>query len=166
MFAVLLITALFVVISVYFFFRAEKLQHSLLSMRREISHTQKENKAMSKSMALIASNHEEFVKNRLSLLIVKAELGGGKDNVELLKPLINNYANIFRECLLGKGKMQSMIKKCYQHNTPEDFKKFTSVIIKSDPKIQRLWASNNLAGFISLVESLLMKYGEQEKSDE
>ena len=51
-----------------------------------------------------------------------------------------------------------MIKKCYENQVTHPFNDFTSNIIKADPKIQRLWGSNNLAGFTSLVETLLTKY--------
>ncbi len=163
MLAVLLITVLFVAISVYFYFRAEKLQRDLLILKREITSTQKENTTLSKSMALLANSHEDFVKTRFSLLVTKTEQTSQKNDVELLKPLINNYAVIFRECLVGKGKMQASIKKCFNNQDNEAFKEFTSKIIKTDTKLQRLWGSNNLAGFISLVESLLMKYTEVKK---
>ena len=42
MLAVLLITVLFVVLCVYFYFRAEKLQRELLLLKREVANTQKE----------------------------------------------------------------------------------------------------------------------------
>lgn len=160
MLAVLLITLLFVAISIYFFFRAEKLQHELLLLRREINNTQQENKNLSKSMALLASSHGDFAKSRYSVIANKAE----NTEIELLKPLINNYAVIFRECLTGKGKMQAITKKCFNNQDKEAFNKFTTTITKADVKLQRLWASNNLAGFISLVEALLVKYSEDEEA--
>ena len=64
MIAVLLITALFVFISVYFFFRAEKLQRLIAVLNRDTAKAQKENQLLSKSMALMAGNTEGFVKNR------------------------------------------------------------------------------------------------------
>lgn len=163
MFAVLLITALFVAISVYFYFRSEKLQRDLLILKRELTNAQKESIALSKSMALLASSHEDFVKNRLNIIVAKTAQSSEKSDVELLKPLVSNYAIIFRECLTGKGKMQKIIKKCFNNQDSEVFKEFTSKIIKTDTKLQRLWGSNNLTGFVSLVESLLIKYDEVKK---
>jgi len=116
-------------------------------------------------MALLASSQEDFVKKRLSLLIAKTEQSSEKSNVELLKPLINNYAIIFRECLTGKGRMQKIINKCFNNQDPEVFKEFADKVIKADTKFQRLWGSNNLIGFVSLVESLLIKYDEVKKTD-
>jgi len=165
MFAVLLITVLFVTISVYFYFRSEKLQRDLLISKRELANTQKESIALSKSIALLASSHEDFVKTRLNLLIAKTEQSSEKSDVSLLKPLISNYAIIFRECLTGKGKMQKIIKKCFSNQDPEVFKEFTHKVIKADTKFQRLWGSNNLTGFVSLVESLLIKYDGVKKID-
>ncbi len=114
-------------------------------------------------MALLASSHEDFVKTRFNLLVAKAEQTSQKSEVELLKPLVNNYAVIFRECLIDKGKMQAIIKMPFKSQENEAFKEFASKIIKTDTKLQRLWGSNNLSGFIALVESLLMKYTGEEK---
>jgi hypothetical protein len=158
MLAVLLVTLLFIAVSIYFYFRAETLQRDILILKRESSDTKKENIALSKSMALQASNHEEFVKTRLNILITKTEQTSEKNDVNLLKPLINNYSLIFHECLTGKGKMQAIIKKCFNNHDPDMFKEFMDKIIKTDSKLKRLWGSNNLAGFISLVEALLVKY--------
>ncbi len=159
MLAVLLITALFVALSIYFFFRAEKLQHTLLRLKRETANTSRENTTLTKSMALIASNHEEFAKIRLQKLLASNKNHKREDNAELIKPLINNYVIIFGECLKGKGQLQTVTKKCFDSQGTNDYKEFVNKIIKNDVKIQRLWASNNLIGFISLVEALLVKYG-------
>jgi hypothetical protein len=156
MLAVLLIIVLFVALSIYFFFRAEKLQHSLLRLNRETSNKLKENTALTKSIALIASNHEEFAKSRLQKLLTNKEQCSG--NIELIKPLINNYAVIFSECLKEKGKLQVAAKKCFENQGAHDYKEFVNKVIKNDEKIQRLWTSNNVIGFISLVEALLVKY--------
>ena len=74
MIAVLMVTALFVFVSVYFFFRAEKLQGTIVLMKRESAKAQKENQVFSKSMASIAGNTEEFAKNRLQILSDKCLL--------------------------------------------------------------------------------------------
>lgn len=160
MLAVLLITILFVAISIYFFFRAEKLQRDLLLLKREITSTQQENKILSKSIALTANSHEEFAKSRLNLILNSAEQTADKANIELLKPLINNYAVIFRMCSTNKDKMHAITKKCFNNQDKEAFKEFATKVIKADVKLQRLWASNNLAGFMSLVEAVLVKFSE------
>jgi len=164
MLAVLLITALFVALSIYFFFRAEKLQHTLLRLKRETANTSKENTTLTKSMALIASNHEEFAKSRLQQLLANNKEQRRSDNAELIKPLINNYVIIFGECLKGKGQLQTITKKCFDNQGTNDYKEFVNKIIKNDVKIKRLWASNNLIGFISLVEALLVKYNHVDAS--
>lgn len=164
MLAVLLITALFVALSIYFYFRAEKLQHTLLRLKRETANTSKENTALTKSMALIASNHEAFAKSRLQQLLANNKEQKRSGNVELIQPLINNYVIIFGECLKGKGQLQTVTKKCFDSQDTNGYKEFVNKVIKNDVKIQRLWASNNLIGFISLVEALLVKYGDIDAS--
>ncbi|NQY87230.1 MAG: hypothetical protein HRT51_05660 [Colwellia sp.] len=157
MLAILFITALFVVISIFLFFRAEKLQHSLLVLQRETTDTLKENKALTEAMVLIASKHEQFTKNRLQQLLANNQKHKRQDIVELIQPLINNYLLIFSECL-KKQKLQTVTKKCFDSQSTNDYKEFISKVIKNDVTIKRLWASNNLIGFISLVEALLVKY--------
>jgi len=164
MLAILLITALFMVISIYFFFRAEKSQHSLLLLKRETANTVKNNTVLTKSIAMIASNHGEFAKSRLKKLLTKNQDQQSLKNIAIIKPLINNYNVIFMECLKGKGKLQSITKKCYENQ--DAFSDFINNIIKSDVKIQRLWASNNLIGFVSLVEALLVKYDDIDASSD
>jgi len=165
MIAVLLITALFVFISVYFFFRAEKLQRTIVLLKRETTQTQKENQIFSKSMALMAGNTEEFAKNRLQLLLSKTQCKKTLNELALIKPFINNYSLIFKECLMKKGRLQTSTKKCFSSLEDDAYKTFFDTIIKKDVKIQRLWNSNNFVGFISLVEALLVKYEEKSPSN-
>lgn len=164
MLVLLLITALFVALSIYFFFRAEKLQNTLRLLKRDKGKTLKENTMLTESIALIAGNHEEFAKIRLQLLLAKNENHPHLDHVELIQPLINNYINIFNGCLKEKGRLHSITKECYDKQNTDEYKDYINKVIKNDEKLQRLWSSNNLIGFISLVEALLIKY-DAEKED-
>jgi len=151
---VLSIAVLFIALSVYFYFRAEGLQRALSNAKKEFSSTQKENKLYMDSMALIAKRHEGFVKNRLQIIkeneILKLE------TIDIITPLINNYAAIFIECLKGNGKLQPIAKKCYESHGDESFKKLVAYVSKQDTSIKRMWSSNNLSGYISLIEALLL----------
>ena len=158
MIALLLITILFVAISVYFYLRAESLERSILIVKREADNTKKEHAALSKSMTKIASSYEESSKKRLIEILSANENTQEYRDVELLKPLINNYGIIFRECLSGKGKLHAITKKCFSSQDTEMYDEFIKKLIKNDSSIQRLWGSNNLMGFVSLVESLLTNY--------
>lgn len=161
MIAVLLITALFVFISVYFYFRAEKLQQAIVALKRDTAKAHKENQAFSKSMSLIASNSEESFKKRLELLIKKNLNTCAANEITLIQPLINNYALIFKACLVKKGKLHVTSKQCFSALDSNLYKEFLDTIIKKDNKIQRLWNSNDFIGFISLIEALLVKYEKQ-----
>ncbi len=163
MLALLLITALFIALSIYFFFRAEKLQNTLRLLKRDSTSTSKENISLSESIAAIASSHEEFAKNRLQLILTNNESHPKVDHIELIRPLISNYVTIFNECLKQKGRLHAITKKCFDSQSDDKYKEYINKIIKNDEKLQRLWASNNLIGFISLVEALLTKYNIAEK---
>lgn len=154
MFFVLFITALFIGISIYFYFRAEGLQRTLSNAKREFSSTQKENKAYVDSMALIAKRHEDFAKYRLEK--IKTSQSETTETLEAITPLINNYTVIFRECLKGKGKLQPITKKCYESYDKEGFKRLVAYISTQEAHIKRMWSSNNLSGYISLIEALLL----------
>jgi hypothetical protein len=153
----LIIIAIFVGVSVYFFFRAEGLQRQLITAKRDSQSTQKENKAYFESMALISKRHEDFVKERLNKLIEQQ----GKDALHTITPFINNYSVIFRECLKGKGKLHVITKKCYESYDVESFKEFTQFLTKQEAHIKRMWSSNNLSGFISLAEALLVLHDKE-----
>tara|TARA_R110001592_G_scaffold82307_6_gene243763 strand:+ start:6293 stop:6823 length:531 start_codon:yes stop_codon:yes gene_type:complete len=165
MIAVLLITALFVFISVYFFFRAEKLQRIIAVLNRDTAKAQKENQFLSKSMALMAGNTEGFAKNRFQLLLDKAQCQKTSNELALIKPFIDNYSLIFKACLMKKGILHTTTKQCFSNLEGDIYTNFFITIIKKDAKIQRLWSSNNFIGFISLVEALLVKYEEQSQSN-
>ena len=150
---VLSITVIFVGLSVYFYFRAEGLQRALFIAKKEFSSTQKENKYYIESMAIIAKRNEDFVKNRLQ--IIKEQEILDTENIEIITPLINNYAAIFIECLKGKGKLQPITKKCYESYDNEGFKKLVVHISKQEASVKRMWSNNNLSGYISLIEALL-----------
>jgi len=159
---VLSIAVLFVALSVYFYFRAEGLERALFNAKKEFSGTKKENKAYMDSMALIAKRHEDFAKHRLQKM--KDCQGLAVENIEIITPLINNYAIIFRECLKGKGKLQPITKKCYESYDAEGFKKLVAYISKQDAHLKRMWSSNNLSGYISLIEALLLLEKKEEKA--
>lgn len=154
---VLVITVVFVLISIYFFFRAEKLHKQLINQQRESSLTRKENKLLVDSITLIAARGEGFAKSRLEQLKANAK---ANENLELLKhvslitPLINNYSTIFRECLKGKGRLKSISQKCFESQDKAAYKKFVALIVTSDKKLKRYWSSDNLNGFLYLVDGL------------
>ena len=162
MYLVLFVTVIFIGISIYFYFRAEGLQRTLFNAKREFNSTQKENKSYVDSMALIAKRHEDFAKHRLAQ--IKANQTEAIEILETITPLINNYSVIFRECLKGKGKLQAITKKCYESYDIDGFKRLVAYISKQEAHIKRMWSSNNLSGYISLIEALLLMAEQTKKS--
>jgi hypothetical protein len=159
MFFVFVITAVFVVISIYFFFRAETLHRKLITQQRESLATRKENKVLVESTTLIAMRGQEFAKARLQRLKVYAKAREHEQlilHTELISPLINNYAIIFRECLKGKGRLKAVSQKCFENQDSSAYKKFVALIVTGDKELKRYWSSNNLNGFLFLVDALLL----------
>ncbi|PKG85406.1 hypothetical protein CXF85_07440 [Colwellia sp. 75C3] len=158
MFFVLVITVVFVFISIYFFFRAEKLQRQLISQQRESLATRKENKLLVESITLVATREQEFSKAKLQRLKAYAKANDDEQlllHTELISPLINNYSIVFRECLKGKGRLKSVSQKCFANQDSSAYKKFVALIVTSDKKLKRYWSSDNLNGFLFLVDALL-----------
>lgn len=151
---VLSVLAVFVAISIYFYFRAEKLQHQIILAKSESASLRKENKALVDSMALISNRYEHFYKSRLQAL---DKIEEHEEMINIISPLINNYGTIFSECLKGSGRLKGITQKCYNHTDAKAFQEFIIHIDKSEQQIKRMWTSNNLNGFISLVEALLVK---------
>tara|TARA_R110000737_G_C14528311_1_gene476730 strand:- start:314 stop:790 length:477 start_codon:yes stop_codon:yes gene_type:complete len=150
---VLSIIAMFVAVSIYFFFKAEELQRELIVMKREISSTKKDNKAYVELMAIIAQRHEEIAKQRFVEL--RAVLHEESEMFEIIAPLINSYATIFNDSVRAKGKLKSSVEKVYEGSQKGSYKLFSNFIAQSDKDIKRAWSSNNINGFIILVEALL-----------
>ena len=158
MFFVLIITAIFVVISIYFFLRAEKLQRQLISQKRDSFITRKENKVLADSMTLFSTRGQEFAQAKLARLKVQAKSSEDEQliiHVELISPLINNYSVIFRECLRGKGRLKAVSQKCFENHDRAAYKKFVAYIVTGDKQLKRYWSSDNLNGFLFLVDALL-----------
>ncbi len=152
---VLSIMVIFVIVSIYFFFRAEKLQRELIIAKRERVAIDKENRNLNDAFAQIANRYQGFSKDRLQQLSQQDTPKINEDYLRKITPLINNYGIIFSECIKGKGRMQSIVKKCYNNEHDGAFKDFTLFIKSTDTQTKRMWSSNNLSGFISLVEALL-----------
>lgn len=148
------IIGIFVAVSIYFFFRAETLQREVLVAKREVKVTKKENKIWVDSMAVMTSRYEEFAKRRFSAL--RESSSANQKHLEIMAPLINNYSAIATECLKAKGQLVNAVGKVYQSLDTNAYKNFTGFIATQEPKVQRFWSSNNLKGFIALVEELLI----------
>ena len=115
----------------------------------------KESKVLVDSMAMIAKKNEDFAKHRIQ----KIREASGEDT-ELfiyLFPLISNYSVIFTECAKANGLLHSMTKKCFDSFEPGSYGKFKAFVSKQSVEIKRMWNSNNLNGFMTFVEALLLE---------
>jgi hypothetical protein len=153
MFFSLVIIVIFVVISVYYYFRSEKLTAELKAVKKEASHIKKESKLMIDAFAVVAKKNEDFLDARF-----KAAQSQSTDNesVVLLTPLVTNYATIFRESIRGKGEMHKVVKKCCENFQPGSYKRLTTFINSQDAQVKRAWNSNNLKGFIVFMEAMIL----------
>lgn len=158
---VLIVTAIFVAVSIYYFFRAEKLDAQLKATRREFSQAKKSTKAMTDTVAVIASKHEEFLKFRLKALQKNIE---DENDLRFVSPLINNYGHIFRTCLTSKNQLKPTAEKCFESMSPGSYKDFVTYVSSKEVHIRKMWADNNLNGFMSLVEALLVEVSETANS--
>lgn len=153
--------SVFMLISIYLFFRAEGLQKELKSVRREIKHLQINNKGLVDAMVLTASKTEEFVRFRLNEIkeqiqdeTLKTTL---KEEIDFLTLLTSNYGAIYRECIKGSIQLKTITKTCLDNYAPGTYNNFTHFIANQETGIKRIWASNNLLAFVSLVEALLLQ---------
>ncbi len=149
------IIAIFVAVSVYFYFRAENLYRQLLIAKKEVTTVKKESKLMIDAFAKLAKKNEESVRTRAKRL---QSLANEDKTLALLHPLINNYAMIFRESLKGKGNFHPIAQKCCENYKSGGYTLLTNYIAKhKDAQLKRFWSSNNIGGFVSFVDTVLVE---------
>ncbi|WDE11734.1 hypothetical protein [Thalassomonas haliotis] len=159
---ILSLLLIFVLVSVYFFFRAEKLQQELRLAKRDANTAQKENKSLVEVLLQVSTRYEEFSQHRLQTIKDKlAQLEEEDRQVLIIAPLIKNYSLIFRESMKGKAQLKAITQKCYESQKKHSYKEFTTFIAGCEPHVKRMWSGNNLNGFISLVEALLYEQNNQ-----
>ncbi|GAA5135941.1 hypothetical protein [Thalassotalea piscium] len=159
---VLGLLAIFITVSIYFYFRAEGLQRDITALKRASLDSKKESQVLIDTLALMAKKNEEFIKFRFNKMA--KELSDDNEFVVYLTPLVANYAAIVRESLKGKARTNIAIKKSCQAYDSRSFSRLTAYITKSDGHIKRTWNSNSLSGFMSFVEMLLNEMEQQKET--
>jgi hypothetical protein len=156
------VIAVIVFICIFLFFRLENIKQSLQIAKGEINSTKRENKQLVDSLVLVAKRYEEFAQYRLAYY---EELSSRYQNEEnqlglfIITPLIQYYGHIFQECLKKDGRLAIVVKACYDKKKAPSFDEFTLFISKQDTAVKKMWQQNNLLGYVSLVEALLIKQG-------
>lgn len=154
------VAAIFVVVSIYYYFRSERLHHDLIAKKRESAQALRDNKQMLDTFALLATKQEEFYLSRYSGLKKAAEKQAPlvAKEMTVLWPIINNFAAIYRGCAMSKEPLQGKVKACYESFSPGAFDDFKRFLGQKQKPIKNMWSSNNLIGFVSLVEALLVEF--------
>lgn len=160
MILVVAIVALFVGISILLYFRVENLQQQLARAKKDSVSAQKEAKALVENLVHIANKQQEFAKFRWQQLTEQAD-ESMLSELHAFTPLINYYGFIFRECVAGKDKLHVAVKKCYDSVESGLYSKLSSQLKNVKPQLRRQWTSNNILGFMALVEGLITEYQKQ-----
>lgn len=148
----LCVIAVFVVASIYFYFKAEGLHRQLVGLRKDLNNAKKESKVLVEAITLIARKNEESLKARVK----EAQESGASDElVDMFYPFTNNYAAIFCETWKGKGQMHKAAQKCFESYQKGSYRKFTGYIGTLDAHVKRAWASNNLVGLMTFSEAII-----------
>lgn len=150
----LAIIVVFVVVSVYYYFRSEKLYAELKAVKKEASVIKKESKMMVDAFAVIAKKNEDFINFRFQAL---QEQSKDNESIVLLTPLVSNYATIFRESIRAKGEMHKIAQKCCESYQSGSFKRLSTYIATQDAHIKRAWSSNNIKGFVTFMEGMIIQ---------
>ncbi len=147
----LAVLAVFIGVSIYFYFRAEALQQQLVAAKRDATNAKKESKILFESVAVIARKNEEIVKNRAKLL---QENEHAEKFLEVLHPFINNYSVIYTEAIRGKGQLHKITQKCFESYQKGSYRKFTGIIGAMKPHINRAWSGNNIGALVTFTEAI------------
>lgn len=160
----IVVIVMFIIISVYFYLRSEKLEKVIIKQKQSSSLASKEHKVLADSLVIIGQKNAEFAKHRLKTITIQAETleqysrQAQEKKIMTISPLINNYDAIFQDAVKVKGRVKVMAKECYDGISPSAFQEFSTFMKRSEKHITRNWASNNLSGFIALIEALLLDY--------
>ena len=146
--------ALFVGVSIYYYFRAENLHRQVVLLKKDVNKMKKESKNLVDAFALVAKKNEDFSKFRFKEY---HERYRDQEMVDLLFPLFNNYATIFRESIRGNGNTQKIAKKCCESYKKGSYQALTLFIAKQDVHIKRAWSNNNINGFMSFIEAMIFE---------
>ncbi|WP_206486063.1 hypothetical protein [Thalassotalea sp. G2M2-11] len=149
------VIGIFVAVSIYFYFRAESLYRQLMIVKKEAAEAKKESKHLTDAFAMMAKKHEEFAQSRYKKI---KSLAKDEKHLQLLQPLLNNYSLIFRESIRGKGQLHKITQKCCENFDKGHYNQLTTYINRQQGEIKRAWSANNLKGFISLVEAMLVEF--------
>lgn len=152
------IIALFVGVSIYYYFRAENLYRQVMVLKKDASKMKKESKLMVDAFALVAKKNEDFAKFRFKEY---HERYRDQEFVDLLYPLFNNYATIFRESIRGNGNTHKIAQKCCESYKKGSYQALTAFIAKQDVHIKRAWGNNNINGFMSFIEAMIFELEKQ-----
>jgi hypothetical protein len=159
MIIVVAIVALFVLISIFLYFRVENLQRDIMLAKKESHQARKEHQKIIEALVAVANKYQEFAIFRHKQLLLRAESTEQTENIaelQLISPLVNNYSHIFRECL-SANKLQVVVKASYERANHGSFQEFESLIKQQDAALRKMWMSNNVTGYAALVEALLIK---------
>lgn len=149
----LFIIIVFVALSVYFYFKAEKLNRQIFLAKKEVALAKKESKVMIDAFAVVAKQNEELIKYRFEQFknnFPESEIS------TLLYPLVANYSSIFLDSAKGSGRMHSMVKKCCESYQEGSYKRFTFMISKQELHIKKMWKGNHIRGFMSFMDAILI----------
>jgi len=149
------IISIFAFISIYFFFQAESLNRKLLLAKKDAKSIGKEKKEISDSLRIIANKNQKFIQSRFEKLKEKKV---DDEGLLLLNIIVDNYATIFLDCVKGRGRLHKVSAKLFETNEQGSYKTFTAYIEKMDPEIKRMWSSNNINGYLSFVEALVVGF--------
>ena len=149
------IISIFAFISVYFFFQAESLNRKLVLANKDVKAIKKEKKETSDALRIIANKNQKFIQSRFEKL---KEKNSNNEDFQLLNIMVNNYGTIFLESLKERGRLHKISKKCFENSEQGSYKNLITYIATQEQEIKSLWGSNNISGYISFVEVLLMEY--------
>ncbi|SEL31084.1 hypothetical protein SAMN05216262_1098 [Colwellia chukchiensis] len=150
---VLIVIAIFVAVSIYFFVQAERLQRKLILQQRELKGVKKENSYYIEFMAVIAQRYEDAAKKRF--VAMREHSTTPAQELEIMAPLFNNYATIINASIRDKGKVQPSVAQVYEGFQAGSYKTLTNYIARSNDAIIKAWGSNDINGFINLIELLI-----------
>ncbi len=156
MFLIIGIAAILMLISIYFFYRAEHFKKEISAYRREAKMTKQECLSMANAVVLASTQHQDLLKKRLKKM---QDTIGVEDepNPDLLimSYLISQYSNVYRELLKEDETIQLSYKKFFGDTGKRYYADLDEYMRESDASLRKMWSSKDHCVYILFIDMLL-----------
>jgi len=150
--------AVFVLLSVYLYYRGEYLQRDLKSAQRLTKQAQKEQQALLNVTLLAANKQQDLFKYRIDALYkLVGENSKQADSLKAVMYMANQYANVYRELLKGQHNIKAVYKKSFGDTGNKYFTAVEDLLKQQEKSHRAMWQSKDPCVLMTLLEGMISR---------